>query len=44
MYRKIIINVKKIAPIPSWGGCDVDYRWQIPLVEHWIKENKILDK
>ena len=36
---------KKIAPIPSWGGCDVDYEWQLPMVEFWLKkkgdENKI---
>ena len=30
---------KKIAPIPSWGGCDVDYDWQIPMVEYWLKKN-----
>jgi CMP-N-acetylneuraminic acid synthetase len=27
---------RRIAPIESWGGCDVDYVWQIPLVEHWL--------
>jgi CMP-N-acetylneuraminic acid synthetase len=27
---------RRIAPIQSWGGCDVDYEWQIPLVEHWL--------
>ena len=27
---------KKIMPIKSWGGCDVDYKWQIPGVEHWL--------
>ena len=31
---------RKIASIPSWGGCDVDYEWQIPSVEHWIKKNR----
>ena len=30
---------KKIAPIKSWGGCDVDYEWQIPVVEFWLKKN-----
>ena len=30
---------KKIAPIPSWGGCDVDYEWQLPIVEFWLKKN-----
>jgi len=30
---------KKIASIPSWGGCDVDYAWQLPMVEFWLKKN-----
>ena len=30
---------KKIMPIKSWGGCDVDYKWQIPGVEHWLITN-----
>ena len=29
----------KIASIPSWGGCDVDYEWQLPMVEFWLKKN-----
>ena len=29
---------KKIAPIISWGGCDVDYEWQLPMVEYWLKK------
>jgi len=29
---------KNIAPIVSEGGCDVDYEWQIPMVEHWLKK------
>ena len=33
---------KKIKPIHSWGGCDVDFEWQLPSVEYWIKKNKIL--
>ena len=28
---------QRIAPIESWGGCDVDYEWQIPGVEHWLR-------
>lgn len=27
----------KIAPIKSWGGCDIDYEWQVPMVEYWLK-------
>lgn len=30
---------KKIMPIKSWGGCDVDYAWQIPMVEYWLLKN-----
>lgn len=32
---------KKITPIASWGGCDIDFRWQLPLVKYWLKENKL---
>ncbi len=27
---------RRIAPIESWGGCDVDYEWQLPGVEYWL--------
>lgn len=30
---------RRIAPIESWGGCDVDYEWQIPGVEYWLREH-----
>jgi hypothetical protein len=30
---------RRIGAIPSWGGCDVDYEWQIPLVEFWLQEH-----
>tara|TARA_Y100000294_G_C8511533_1_gene319032 strand:+ start:288 stop:1040 length:753 start_codon:yes stop_codon:yes gene_type:complete len=29
---------KKIGSIPSEAGCDVDYEWQIPMVEHWLRK------
>jgi CMP-N-acetylneuraminic acid synthetase len=32
---------RTILPIPSWGGCDVDYEWQIPLVEHWLRAHGV---
>jgi CMP-N-acetylneuraminic acid synthetase len=32
---------RRIAPIESWGGCDVDYEWQIPGVEYWLKAHGI---
>jgi len=30
-----------ISPILSWGGCDVDYEWQLPLVEHWLRKHGV---
>lgn len=34
---------RRIAPIESWGGCDVDYEWQIPMVEYWLKTHGFTD-
>jgi len=31
----------RIASIPSWGGCDIDYEWQIPMVEFWLLKHGI---
>lgn len=28
---------QRIYPLKQWGGCDVDYEWQVPLVEFWLK-------
>lgn len=28
---------QKIYPLKQWGGCDVDYEWQIPQVEYWLR-------
>ena len=30
---------QRIAPIKQWGGCDVDFEWQIPLVEFWLRRH-----
>lgn len=30
---------KRIYPLKQWGGCDVDYEWQIPMVEYWLKKH-----
>ena len=29
---------QKIYPLKQWGGLDVDYEWQIPQVEFWLKK------
>ncbi len=34
---------KKILPIVQWGGLDVDYQWQIPLVEFWLRKHGFTD-
>jgi hypothetical protein len=28
---------QKIYPLKQWGGFDLDYEWQMPLAEHWLK-------
>ena len=28
----------KIAPIYQEAGCDIDYEWQVPMVEWWLKK------
>jgi hypothetical protein len=32
---------QKIYPLRQWGGLDVDYRWQLPQVEHWLTEHGV---
>ena len=32
---------RKIFPLQQWGGLDVDYEWQIPLVEHWLRAHGV---
>jgi hypothetical protein len=28
---------QRIFPLEQWGGCDIDYAWQVPGVEHWLR-------
>ena len=30
---------QKIYPLTQWGGLDVDYEWQVPMVEHWLRKH-----
>jgi hypothetical protein len=32
---------RKIYPLKQWGGLDVDYEWQIPQVEFWLRSHNI---
>lgn len=29
---------RNVLPLKQWGGLDVDYAWQMPQVEHWLRE------
>jgi len=28
---------RRIHPLKQWGGCDVDFAWQVPQVEYWLR-------
>ncbi|MFM6928221.1 MAG: cytidylyltransferase domain-containing protein [Bdellovibrio sp.] len=30
---------KKVHPIQQWGGLDIDYKWQVPMVDFWLREH-----
>ncbi|MEW5949899.1 MAG: cytidylyltransferase [Thermodesulfobacteriota bacterium] len=30
---------KRIYPLRQWAGCDIDYEWQVPGVEFWLRKN-----
>jgi hypothetical protein len=30
---------QRIYPLKQWGGLDVDYEWQIPQVEYWLRQH-----
>ena len=30
---------RRIYPLMQWGGLDVDYEWQVPQVEYWLRKN-----
>lgn len=31
---------RRIYPLKQWGGCDVDYEWQVPMVEFWLRRHR----
>jgi hypothetical protein len=35
---------QRIHPILSWGGCDIDYEWQVPMVEFWLRKHGITER
>lgn len=35
---------RRIAPLKQWGGCDVDFIWQIPGVEYWLRQHSFSEE
>lgn len=35
---------QKIYPLKQWGGCDIDYKWQIPGVEYWLQKHGFTER
>jgi len=35
---------RRIAPIKNWGGLDIDYRYEVPQAEFWLKEHGFTEK
>jgi CMP-N-acetylneuraminic acid synthetase len=33
-----------VYPLEQWGGLDIDYKWQYPIVEFWLKEHGFTEK
>ena len=34
---------RKIYPLKQWGGCDIDFEWQIPMVEYWLRKHGFIE-
>ena len=34
---------RKILPLKQWGGCDIDYEWQVPEVEFWLRKHGVIE-
>lgn len=30
---------QRIYPLKQWGGCDIDFEWQVPQVEFWLRKH-----
>jgi hypothetical protein len=35
---------QRIFPLKQWGGLDVDYEWQMPQVEFWLRAHGVVEK
>ena len=34
---------RKVLPLKQWGGGPVEYKWQVPGIEYWLKKNGYAD-
>jgi hypothetical protein len=34
---------RKVLPLKQWGGGPIDYQWQIPSLEYWLKKHGVSD-
>ncbi len=34
---------QRIFPLKQWGGCDVDFEWQLSGVEYWLRQQGFTD-
>jgi hypothetical protein len=35
---------RQILPVHQWGGLDVDYEWQVPQVEYWLRQHGFTER
>ncbi len=35
---------KRVYPLEQWGGLDVDYEWQLPMVEFWLRAHGFTER
>ena len=35
---------RSVHAIKQWGGLDIDYHWQVPIVEYWLREHGFTDE
>lgn len=30
---------RRVYPLKQWGGLDIDYHWQVPMVDYWLRQH-----
>ena len=34
---------RNVLPLKQWGGGKIDYHWQVPSLEYWLKKHGFAD-